>query len=146
MNGQNLKFDKQTQHMGGIRPIKKKYIRMKWDNKKYLYLTLMFAIVVFYSCEKVALEPVKIGNVTFSQDIKPIFSNNCIACHGGAQSPDLRPSAAYNSLKNGGYLNLTSPKDSRIIVQLYSSSHTARATEVEKQKILQWITLGAKND
>jgi hypothetical protein len=103
--------------------------------------------IALSSCEKVTLEKVKVeGNVAFTQDILPIFSNNCIACHGGSQKPDLRSDKAYLSLTNGGYYDLITPTDSKIYKKLILGSHETRATDVEKQKILLWIQQGAKND
>ena len=104
--------------------------------------------VLFIACEKVTLDKVQVeGEVKFVQDIVPIFTNSCIGCHNGSVNPDLRPDKAYNSLANGGYLNTQEPDKSDIYKQLTTnSSHMSRATEIDKAKILQWITLGANND
>jgi hypothetical protein len=120
---------------------------MKWKKSRYLCLTLITSIGLFYACEKVALEPVKVTSASFSKDIQPIFTKNCIGCHDGViQSPNLKSGSAYKSLTTGGYVNTSSPKDSKLYQQLFISSHIARTTDVEKQEILVWITNGAKND
>jgi hypothetical protein len=109
-------------------------------------LGLIVLGVFFQTCEKVTLEKVKVeGTVKFSTDVLPIFSN-CTGCHGGSQKPDLRSDKAYASLTSGGYYNLTTPEESKIYKKLYTSPHTTRASEIEKQKILLWIQQGAKND
>jgi len=68
---------------------------------KSLFALIALSIFLF-SCESyveedtVALDP-PVGqdepcnpDVSFSSQIKPIVDNNCIRCHGGSTSPDLR--------------------------------------------------------
>jgi hypothetical protein len=112
-------------------------------------VVLLMAIAGFTSCEKYTFTPPEVDpNYAWSlqTDIQPIFSANCIACHGGALSPDLRSGKSWNSLSKGGYVNLPA-ETSRLYVQISTnSSHIPKTSGVEKQKILYWITQGAKNN
>jgi hypothetical protein len=110
-------------------------------------LFLVLAILLS-SCEKVKIttEIIDPGTVwSFSADIQPIFTSNCISCHGGARSPDLRAGKSYASLTNGGFV--TTPAGSSILYSTMSGSgHSARSTDTEKQKVLNWIQQGALNN
>jgi hypothetical protein len=119
---------------------------MKWIKNRYLQLTFMAALSLLYSCEKESIKPIKVETASFSKDIQPIFSK-CTDCHNGSRNPNLLVGKAYNSLKTGGYYNLTDPPQSIIYLQLTTNqSHISRASDLDKQKILLWIKLGAKND
>ncbi len=113
----------------------------------YIFLSILSVTFFLQACEDYKIEkPVVQDEVKFSQDVLPIFIN-CTGCHKGSVNPDLREANAYNSLTNGGYYNIDNPENSRIYIQLTTkSSHISLASELEKAKILQWITLGAKND
>ena len=111
-------------------------------------LVLIASIEVFSSCEKYSyMGPTVDPNATwhFQTDIQPIFTANCITCHGSIQSPNLSNGKSYLALTNGGYVNLPAVS-SKLYVQMTSSSHTARSTDTEKLKVLYWITQGALNN
>lgn len=120
---------------------------MKWKKSRYLYVSLIIALGVLYSCEKTTLQPVQISTVSFSKDIQPIFTSNCIGCHNGViQNPNLQSGAAYNSLTQGGFVNTSNPTASILYTQINASDHNPRTNAVQKQQILVWIKEGAKND
>jgi len=120
---------------------------MKWKTNKFLYLPLLFALGFLYSCEKETIKPIKVLTVSYSKDIQPIFTNKCIQCHDASMNPNLTSGNSYNSLTKGGFYNKANPSQSIIYVQITTNaSHIPRTSDVEKQKILLWITLGAKND
>jgi hypothetical protein len=100
------------------------------------------------SCEKYTLtdNPLSAADsVKFSTDIKPIFSS-CVGCHDGSRSPNLNVNP-YQSLKDGGFINVAQPSQSLLYVQLKTkTSHKTLVSPTELQKILQWITQGAKNN
>lgn len=99
-----------------------------------------------YSYELPGLEPGT--EISFSEDIIPIFTGNCTACHGGAVKPDLTPENAWESLQDG-YISddpENNPEDSKIYSILLESGHSPRASELEKQQILEWIRQGALNN
>lgn len=108
---------------------------------------MLVAVAGFTSCEKIGILPVPFdpnAALSFKTDIQPIFSANCISCHGGTKSPDLRDGKSYNALKT---LYVTSPAESsRLYSKMTSSSHISRSTDNEKLKVLNWIKQGALNN
>ena len=100
------------------------------------------------SCEKYSYEPPAVDPTAtwhLGTDIQPIFSTNCVACHGGTQSPDLRDGKSYLTLTKGSFV--TSPAaESRLYKKMLSSSHSPRSSATEKLKVLYWITQGALNN
>jgi hypothetical protein len=102
----------------------------------------------FTSCEKYSyLPPLVDPNAvySFSADIQPIFTSNCVACHGGAQAPNLSAGKSYLALTKGGFVNLPAA-NSRLYVQMTSAGHASRSTAADKLKVLYWITQGALNN
>lgn len=111
-------------------------------------ITLLVAVAGFTSCEKYTFtSPAVDPNATWhlQADIQPIFTANCITCHGGSLSPDLRDGKSYNALTKGGYVNAPA-ETSKLYTQISSSSHIARSTEADRLKVLYWITQGAQNN
>lgn len=112
-----------------------------------IFLSILCITFFLQACEDYQIDkPVVQDEVKFSQDVLPIFTS-CTACHKGSVNPDFREANAYNALANGGYYNVSQPENSKLYIQLTAkSSHISLASDLEKAKILQWITLGAKND
>ena len=81
--------------------------------KKSLLIILGFVLITITSCEYKYIEPLVIElpdePVSFSQQIDPIFQDQCITCHAST-SPILTSGNAYNSLINGNYINTTAPR------------------------------------
>jgi hypothetical protein len=117
--------------------------------KKQLYFLLagfFAAVLLLGSCEKTVYPPIeKPQDVSYKNDIQPIWDAKCISCHGGGISPNLKSPGSYSELINEGYVDTNNPPESKLIKKLYGS-HDARATEEEKQTILSWIEEGAKNN
>jgi len=78
-------------------------------------------------------------------DIQPIFNNNCVECHGGTKSPDLRENKSYQALTNGGYVTLPA-EESTLFSTMSGADHKSKSTETERLMVLYWITQGAKNN
>jgi hypothetical protein len=120
------------------------------QKQRYLSVLLatVFSFVLLSSCERVILEDEPIPDserVSFSEDIVPIF-RSCTGCHSGAITPDLQNNP-YQSLKDGGYINVAQPAQSELYLKLKTSgTHSSKATPVQVQQILQWISQGAKKD
>lgn len=130
----------------------KERIRRKKINNTGVIILFAFSLVfLVFSCEKYSYEPPSLNpdeEISFQSDIIPIFKNNCVGCHGGSISPDLRAGNAYESLMDG-YISSdpeNDPESSEIYQKLQESSHSARASEIEKLKILSWIRQGAQNN
>jgi len=111
-------------------------------------LVLIAAVEGLSSCEKYSYTERPVDpNTTwhFQTDIQPIFNSNCITCHGGVQSPDLRTGKSYLSLTKGGFVKAPG-ESSKLVIQMNSSSHSSRSTSSDKLKVLYWINQGALNN
>ena len=115
---------------------------------KFFIVFLVLGMGFFWlnSCEKYTLtdNPLSASDsVKFSKDIKPIFtSEGCTSCHNGSLSPNLKDNPHQSLLS---YVNTKSPKESRLYVQL-TTNHSGKVSPTELQKILFWITQGAKDN
>jgi hypothetical protein len=111
-------------------------------------LVLVAAVLGFSRCEKYQYTPPVINEedtLSFQTDIQPIFTSNCIACHGGTVDPDLREGRSYQSLTTGAYVDQPG-ETSRLYTIMTSSSHESRSSDADKQKVLIWINQGALNN
>jgi hypothetical protein len=109
---------------------------------------LLAVIAGISSCEKYTYTPPAVDpNATwlFQTNIQPIFSANCITCHAGAKSPDLRDGKSYLALTKGGFVS-TPAESSKLYSKMVGSEHSPRSTDSEKLKVLYWITQGALNN
>ena len=109
---------------------------------------ILAAVAGSTSCEKVKILPFPFDpTVTWSlkTDIQPIFSSICITCHGGARSPDLREGKSFNSLTKGGYVN-PPYETSRLYLQMKSGHPSSSLSDLNRNKILYWVTQGAQNN
>jgi hypothetical protein len=126
--------------------------KMNRNNKSirsvFAALLLVSSVAGFYSCEKYQFTPPAVDPSAtwhFQTDIQPIFNSNCVTCHGGSRSPDLREGKSYQSLTKGGYVSLPA-ESSKLYSKISGDSHLSRSTEAERLKILYWITQGAQNN
>lgn len=106
------------------------------------------AIAGLSSCEKYSYTPEVVNptdSVHFQAEIQPIFTANCISCHGAIKAPDLRDGHSYEALTTGGYVNLPG-ETSKLYTKMTSPEHTPRSTDVDKQLVLIWINQGARNN
>lgn len=127
------------------------------QNLKGLLLLLLGMMALIYSCyyeyppEPLPIEP---EDVSFNTHVLPILATKCgtSQCHDGTKVPDLTTELAYNSLRSGGYLNLTFPHESLLYTSLNEGINglqmppAGALSELEKELILVWITKGAPND
>lgn len=122
------------------------------QKNNFIRLLLVFlTMFCFVCCEYDIIEEEQIvippnQEVSFDQDIIPIFTANCTSCHDGGIDPDLRSDNAYTALVNGGYLDTDNPSNSELYKVLLEGSHQTRASATEKELILEWITRGANNN
>jgi hypothetical protein len=123
--------------------------KLKRFRQIFVALVLIAAVEGFSSCEKYSYStPAVDPNQTwhFKTDIQPIFSSNCVVCHGGIQFPNLSDGKSYNSLTKGGFVTLPG-ETSRLYHQMTTNSeHIPRSTDTEKLKVLYWINQGALNN
>jgi hypothetical protein len=122
-----------------------------------IIMSLVLTSVMLTSCYKDMIHPGADPNgppqqVTFSGDIIPIFDKSCNSsgCHDAIPSkkPALSPDKAYNALMNGGYVNTIVPANSPLYLSVKNNSMPISTvlSASEKQKILDWIRLGAPNN
>jgi hypothetical protein len=131
--------------------------------KKILFLCFMASgmAVIFNSCEKATIDQgsfskvydpsAPVDSVRFSTGILPIFTSDCIMCHGdGGSNPELTASEAYSNLTAtpGQYINLTSPASSHLYLHITEipNSHGGGIKAAAGEKILTWIQQGALNN
>ena len=81
--------------------------------------------------------------VSFSTQIVPILTDNCISCHD-TKNPVMLSGVAYSKLVPA-YVNTTTPSTSVLYVNA-KSGHYAKVSSSQAALILQWITEGAKNN
>lgn len=111
---------------------------------------LFFLITILSSCIKDYLEhPVcDVQDVSFSNDIIPIFNDKCVTstCHSGSPPPpDLTATNAYSSLTTGGYLENTTDANP-FYVKITEGTMAQYVTPCEQSKILNWIEQGANDN
>ncbi len=91
-------------------------------------------------------------DVSYSNDIQPMWDNDCVSCHQGNIPPDLRSATSYNSLLNGGYVITENADDSVLYHSLLGSNGVslmppgAMWPASSIQKVEAWINEGAKNN
>ena len=87
--------------------------------------------------------------VSFSNELKPLFAAKCTdaGCHvSGAHKPYLTPDVSYLQLVNGGFVNLILPKQSRLYVMINAEMQQYIPSATDRQKVYDWIRLGAPNN
>ena len=114
-----------------------------------VFAGIIAGILIYSSCEKVVFtlpEIILPDTISYSLKIQPIWNEKCLDCHGeGQRDPDLRPGVSYDELFTEGLIDTANAAESDLIKKLYGT-HDSRATESEKQLILEWINEGAKNN
>lgn len=93
------------------------------------------------------------GDVSFSADIVPIFNKDCntSGCHSpGSQKPDLSSANAYQSLTNGGYVNISFPEESELYLWMKGLKSApmplSGSNAGHSANVLAWIKQGAQNN
>ena len=116
----------------------------------YLFIGLLF----FASCEYEFIVPEEIvlpDEISFQEDIVPIFNNKCntTGCHtAGHFAVDLTPANAFTDLFAKGLIDLQNPSGSGLYTKLIEAggTHDGRSTPTEQQLMLKWIEEGAQNN
>lgn len=119
--------------------------------------SLCFLVITMNACYYDQVLPVvpvgEVGEMSFSQDIVPIFNASCNAtgCHNqGGQKPDLSATNAYNSLNSGGYINKSNPEASELYLWMTGEKSSpmplSGPNATYNAKVLAWIEQGALNN
>jgi hypothetical protein len=118
--------------------------------KRLKLLLTGFLFLMLLGCTKETLPvncPSGTSGMSFSNDIQPIFDQNCAACHVGNVAPDLSPGWAYDELTDGGYVDDPSGAPCETaLYQVFQGTHSGRASEEDVLKILGWIQDGANDN
>ena len=119
-------------------------------------LTVTMVALLFSQCKYDFIVPEEVIDpndptieVSFSEDIQPIFTdNNCTACHDtGGQIPDLTEGNAYSAINTSRYIDKDNPDQSLIYTKPHpSGSHPVKYSESDAARVLAWITQGAENN
>lgn len=91
--------------------------------------------------------------VSFAGDVIPLFEKSCSisGCHNSnGVSPDLSSDKAFNSLTNGGYVDLNNPENS-LVYEFVSGKRTpvmpvSGVDPTIAATILAWLKQGAQNN
>lgn len=107
----------------------------------------------YYDAVLPAAEPTVDKQVSFANDILPIFNKSCntSGCHiTGGTKPDLTAANAYNSLKNGNYLNTATPASSELYLWMKGQKALPMPLSGPNAEynalVLAWIQQGALNN
>ena len=89
--------------------------------------------------------------VSFSSELAPMFNTSCAVagCHvSGAHTPYLSTAISYNQILNGGYVNLASPKESKLYQMIVGemAQYMPSPVKTNTQKVYDWIRNGAPNN
>jgi hypothetical protein len=115
--------------------------------KHPIFLILILFSLFISSCKYDYILPgavAPISNVSFLQQVVPIFAQKCISCHS-TQTPVLKADVAFTQLVPN-YVNTATPADSKIYTVPKSGTHGGTVTDAQAEIILQWIKEGAKNN
>lgn len=110
-------------------------------DRKYRSLVLIFSMITALNgCSELNDAPpdTVAKNLTYTEDIKEIFDNNCISCHSGATPP-----AGYDMTTYEGVITRATAGESTSTLILVSddggSMHIYYDSEVEIENVIQWV-------
>ena len=90
------------------------------------------------------------AKVSFSDEVQPIFTARCVACHGGTSGLYLN---SYDNLMRGGARGAEvvpgDPNNSRLIQYVsrgYMPFRNQPLTNAEIQTLVDWVVTGAPNN
>lgn len=87
--------------------------------------------------------------ISYINEIQPIWNLNCIGCHPNQSEPDLRPDNSYNALVPD-YVTPGSPSSSELYKKLPGNSHPIdvgfELSDEDMALIYYWIEQGAKDN
>ncbi|RLD35933.1 MAG: hypothetical protein DRI74_09980 [Bacteroidetes bacterium] len=119
-----------------------------------LIITIVLAAVVA-SCtyKKIDEDPVLPQNVSFQNDLIPLFNTSCnsAGCHAtNGIPPDLTEANSYDDLMNSsGMVDVVHPEKSELylrMVDVQSPMPPSGVMTYPASQVLSWITDGAKNN
>ena len=133
---------------------------MKPLHNKFSVFLILSLFFFWTGCEYEYVKPVKVVTTTpisFSNEIVPIFTANCIGCHKtGGTPPDFSATNAYQSIQTKA-LTDTLNHESSLLYQRITKTGTigsakgimppsGKMPDSNISLILTWIKQGAKNN
>jgi len=121
---------------------------------KVAVLGMLLSLTSCYYDEVYEYTPPVAIEISFATDIQPIFTESCVACHGGAIEPDLTSGNAYASLTDiPGGIVAGDAEGSELVEMLEhapsADSPMPPSAPIATSKInliKAWINQGAKNN
>jgi hypothetical protein len=120
---------------------------------------IVAVIVVLSGCYKDIIRPQLASgpddfppqSISFKNDLAPMFNTSCAVsgCHvPGAHTPYLTTALSYTQIVNGGYVNLATPKDSKLYQMITGemAQYVPAPVKINTQKVYDWIRNGAPNN
>ncbi len=118
--------------------------------KKIYFVVLSGVFAIMYSCtyNELVIEelpPIE-EEVSFSDEIQPIFDSKCVNCHGGSGGLYLEADVSYGNIVPS-LINETIPEESEIYTTpSLTGSHYVKYSAEEAQLVLTWIEQEAQNN
>lgn len=87
--------------------------------------------------------------ISFGDEIQPIFTSNCIGCHNGNTNPNLTSGNSYSALTTGNYITAGDADNSKLYNNLPGKGHFDVGFQLSIDDIAlikAWINQGAKNN
>lgn len=123
----------------------KKY-RTKLLNGLMIALLVIIANGCYYD-QVVPGGPPPDAEISFSNQIQPIFDTKCAGCHPPAAGLDLTPGNAYGSINKTPLIEPSNPSSSVIYTKpAPNGGHPGTYSQTESATVLQWIEQGAINN
>ncbi len=125
---------------------------------KKLFKIVLYSglILLFQSCyydtvieEEVIPPP---DDVSYSNDIQPLWDADCVSCHKGAIPPDLIDENSWDELVNNGYVVPFESDESSLMNSLYGTNGeqlmppAGKWSDNKINLVKAWIDQGAKNN
>jgi len=127
-------------------------------NNKYIISSFFLAVLLVLSgCYYDLVVPSEISvidtEVSFSNDIQPIFTQSCstVGCHGeNGIKPNLTDNKSFEALVSGNYIDTGNPASSELyqwMIGNRSISMPLSGPDAEiNAYVLAWLDQGAKNN
>jgi hypothetical protein len=126
--------------------------RNKMKVTKLIIVVLAIGLLGFVSCTKDAVTPTyappKIGGLSFKDDLQPVFTANCAACHIGSTLPVLTAGNSYASIMGiAGMVDTVNVANSKLYKEINTGGTMASHSPAGfAAMVLDWIEDGAKNN
>lgn len=122
------------------------------STKKAVLSLLVILIISSYGCSKPTPTPQQqvppqtqvtpITQLTYTSDIQPILSKNCVGCHNPNGTVAKIPLDTYTNVMN--YVKPKAPIDSKLIQSVDGGTMSDKLSKDELQLLKNWVTQGAQ--